>query len=136
MKRLPAANVETDEAVEATQLLDGPAVLRLGQVRQLLQAPDRRTHKGKRDAALLAVLVGGGLRVGEASRLTVGEVEQTTTGRLRLTFKTAKSRIEKLRTVSLPGWAAVPVSGWLEESQPKLWLFPGNREEHLTVRAV
>lgn len=114
----------------------GPLVLRPRQVRQLIAAPDKRTRKGRRDAALLAVLVGAGLRVGEAVRLTVGNVEHGAGGRLRLTFRTSKRRAEHWRTVTLPTWAARLVSGWLDYSEPRLWLFTGWRGEHLSVRGA
>src|SRR5688572_6061002 len=94
----------------AKEGLSGPAVLRPEEVRKLVQTPDGRTRKGKRDAALLAVLVGGGLRVGEALRLTLSNIEQTKGGRVRLTFRTSKARVDRFRTVTLPQWAAKPVS--------------------------
>jgi integrase/recombinase XerD len=114
-------------------VLSGPPVLRTEQVDALLGAPDCRTRKGKRDKALLAVLVGGGLRVGEATRLTVANVLQTRAGRLRLTFQTSKSRDERYRTVTLPCWAAEPVNRWLACERPAGWLFAGQLGRHLSV---
>jgi integrase/recombinase XerD len=115
------------------QITNGPAVLRPEQVRALVAGPDGRKTKGKRDRALLAVLVGGGLRVGEAVRLTVSNVEWSNGGRLRLTFRTSKTKDHPYRTVTLPAWAAKPLSDWLLFSAPKLWLFTGQRGEHLSV---
>src|ERR1041384_8758757 len=106
-------------------LISGPPVLRNEQVHALVGAPDCRKRKGKRDKALLAVLVGGGLRVGETIRLTVANVQQTSAGRLRLTFRTAKCRDVRFRTVTLPQWAAKPVSDWLVYERPSTWLFQG-----------
>jgi site-specific recombinase XerD len=37
------------------------------QVEQLLRLPDTGTHKGKRDRALLAVMIGCGVRRGEVA---------------------------------------------------------------------
>jgi integrase len=113
---LPMAN---KAILQRRGLVAGPAVLRPAEVRQLVQAPDLRTSRGRRDAALLAVLVGAGLRVGEAVRLTNGNVERGSANRLRLTFKTSKSRSESFRTVSLPAWAAKPLAGWLGYAAPR-----------------
>jgi integrase len=121
--------VRTDTA---SRLLSGPAVLRPKQIRVLLNAPDRRTRLGKRDAALLAVLVGGGLRLGEACGLNIEGVELTE--RVRITIRTAKSRGMKFRTVTLPGPAARLLVGWLAYAKPRFWVFPGNHGESLTAR--
>ena len=114
-------------------LISGPPVLRTEQVHALLAAPDCRTRKGRRDKALLAVLAGGGLRVGEATRLAVANVLQTRDGRLRLTFQTAKAREVRYRTVTLPCWAAEPVNRWLAYERPTGWLFTGQLGQHLSV---
>jgi integrase/recombinase XerD len=128
----------TARATEKLGVLDalvisGPPVLRTEQVDALLGSPDCRTRKGKRDKALLAVLVGGGLRVGEATRLAVANLQQTRGGRLRLTFQTSKSREVRYRTVTLPCWAAEPVTRWLEYELPAGWLFAGQLGRHLSV---
>jgi integrase/recombinase XerC len=98
----------------------------------LLNTPDRRTRLGKRDAALLAVLVGAGLRLGEACSLTIESVEIT--DRVRITVRTAKSRGLKFRTVTLPAPCARLLCGWLSYGQPRWWVFPGNHNEPLTPR--
>ncbi len=51
-------------------------------MRRLQEAPDRSTLKGLRDAALLAVLAGSGLRASEAAGLTVGMIRKTNQGLL------------------------------------------------------
>lgn len=50
--------------------------LTLDQARALLNAPDTTTHKGRRDKAILAVLILAGLRREEAARLTVEHIQQ------------------------------------------------------------
>jgi integrase/recombinase XerD len=124
----------TDKLAAADALLiSGPRVLRTEQVKALVGAPDCRKAKGKRDKALLAVLVGGGLRVGETVRLTTANVLQTRADRLRLTFRTAKAKDVRFRTVTLPQWAAKPVSDWLTYNRPDTWLFRGQCGHHLSV---
>jgi site-specific recombinase XerD len=50
--------------------------LTVDQCRSLLQAPDERTLKGRRDRAILAILLGCGLRRAEVARLQVRDVQQ------------------------------------------------------------
>jgi len=110
----------------------GPQVLRAKQLKALLAAPDKRTRRGRRDAALLAVLGCGGLRLGECCRLLVENVELAQ--RVRLTTRTAKSRGLRFRTVSLPGPAAKLLRDHLSHSEPRLFVFEGRRHEALSTR--
>jgi len=116
----------------ATRTLSGPSVLKPRQVKALLAAPDKRTRRGRRDAALIAVLGCGGLRLGECCRLLVENVELAQ--RVRLTTRTAKSRGLRFRTVSLPGIAARLLRDHLAHSEPRFWVFPGRRNEALSTR--
>jgi len=116
----------------ATRTLSGPQVLRPKQVLALLRAPDKRTRLGRRDAALLACLATGGLRLGEATRLVVGDIELGK--RVRISTRTLKTHGQRSRTVTLPAPAAKLLRGWLDYSQPRYWVFPGRRNEALTTR--
>jgi len=116
----------------ATRTLSGPQVLRAKQLKALLRAPDLRQRRGRRDAALLAVLGCGGLRLGEACRLLVENVELGQ--RVRLTTRTAKSRGLRFRTVSLPSIAARLLRDHLAHSEPRLFVFEGRRHEALSTR--
>ena len=60
----------------------GPAILQPDDLRALLAAPDGRTRVGRKHAAILAVLVGGGLRLSEARTLR-GENVEHDAGRVR-----------------------------------------------------
>ena len=110
----------------------GPQVLRAKQLKALLAAPDKRTRRGRRDAALLAVLGCGGLRLGECVRLTVEGIELGK--RVRITTKTAKSRTARSRTITLPGPAARLLRDYLAHSEPRFWVFQGRRNEALSTR--
>ena len=116
----------------ATRTLSGPQVLRPKQLKALLNAPDRRTRRGRRDAALIAVLGCGGLRLGECVRLTVEGIELGK--RVRITTKTAKSRTARSRTITLPGPAARLLRDHLAHSEPRLFVFEGRRHEALSTR--
>lgn len=111
----------------------GPEVLRPDQIRQLLETPDRRTHRGRRDAALLGIMALAGLRVAEACRLTRDNVEEDN-GMIRLVFR---GKGQRLRTVTLPPFGAVLLRSWLRDPRAHpLWIFPGRRNEHFSVRAA
>ncbi len=73
-------------AGQAAQMADIPNIrqqgTRLGnwltrdQVKELLAVPDRTTLKGKRDAAILALLVGCALRRAELAALSIEDIQQ------------------------------------------------------------
>jgi len=118
-------------AVE-THIISGPRVLKPREVKLLLRAPDLRTRRGRRDAAILAVLSCGGLRLGECVRLTISDIEIGK--RVRITTKTAKSRTARWRTITLPGPAARLLRDHLAHSEPRLFVFEGRRHEALSTR--
>jgi len=76
--------------------------LEVAEIKRLLRAPDRRTLQGLRDAAVLRVLVEGGLREGELCSLTVGNLK-TIQDRPCLHFESLKKRSGRrvLRVVPL-----------------------------------
>lgn len=74
-----------------------------------LGAPDRRTMKGRRDRALLAVLIGCGLRRSEAASLTFEHVQQRD-GRWVLVDLIGKR--DKIRSVPMPNWAKAAIDEW------------------------
>src|SRR5918998_1786455 len=78
-----------------------------------LGAPDRRTMRGRRDRALLAVLIGCGLRRSEAAGLTFGHVQQRD-GRWVLVDLIGKR--DKIRSVPMPNWAKAAIDEWSKSS--------------------
>ena len=58
----------------------------------LLKAPDRHTHQGRRDYALLLFLYNTGARASEAAHLTVGDITWSSSPAVHLIGKGNKSR--------------------------------------------
>jgi site-specific recombinase XerC len=78
-----------------------------------LSAPDRRTLRGRRDRALLAVLIGCGLRRSEAAGLTFEHIQQRD-GRWVLVDLIGKR--DKVRSVPMPTWAKAAIDEWSKAS--------------------
>jgi site-specific recombinase XerD len=74
-----------------------------------LATPDVRTMRGRRDRALLAVLIGCGLRRSEAASLTFEHVQQRD-GRWVLVDLIGKR--DKIRSVPMPNWAKAAIDEW------------------------
>jgi site-specific recombinase XerC len=83
--------------------------LSVKQAQALLNAPDVATNKGLRDRAILAVLLGCGLRRSEVAALTVGHVQQRD-GRWCVVDLVGKHG--RVRTVPMPTWVLVAVDAW------------------------
>ncbi len=74
-----------------------------------LDAPDIRSLKGLRDRAILAVLIGCGLRRAEVSILSVSHIQQRE-GRWAIVDIVGKR--DKTRTVPMPSWAKATIDAW------------------------
>lgn len=79
------------------------------QAQMWLNAPDARTLKGLRDRALLAVLIGCGLRRAEAANLSFDHVQQRE-GRWVLVDLIGKRN--KIRSVPMPNWTKAAIDMW------------------------
>jgi site-specific recombinase XerD len=79
------------------------------QAQAWLSAPDLRTLKGRRDRALLAVLIGCGLRRAEAASLTFEHIQQRD-GRWVLVDLIGKR--DKTRSIPMPNWAKAAIDAW------------------------
>jgi integrase len=84
--------------------------LTLDQAERLLDLPHSKTKKGKRDRALLALLVGCGLRRQELAALRIEDIQQRD-GRWCIVDLTGKGN--RIRTVPMPPWAKAAVDEWL-----------------------
>jgi site-specific recombinase XerD len=83
--------------------------LTVRQAQTLLNAPDATTSKGLRDRAILAVLLGCGLRRSEVAALTMAHVQQRD-GRWCIVDLVGKHG--RVRTVPMPTWVKVAIDAW------------------------
>jgi site-specific recombinase XerD len=80
------------------------------QAKSLCQVPDSRTLKGKRDRALLAILLGCGLRRREVAELDVARLQQRE-GHWAIVDLVGKGR--HIRTVPVPTWVKSAIDVWI-----------------------
>lgn len=88
--------------------------LTLEQVRALLALPDRSMIAGQRDACVLALLLGCGLRREEACGLDVSQLVESASG---LVLANVEGKAGRVRTVGVPAWAAREIHAWLGVAQ-------------------
>ena len=85
--------------------------LTAAEAESLINAPDDTTLKGKRDRALLAVMVGCGLRRDELARLTRAHIQQRE-GRWVIVDLIGKRA--KLRSVPMAAWIKSLIDTWTD----------------------
>jgi site-specific recombinase XerD len=83
--------------------------LTLDQAHALLKAPRDDSPRGRRDRALLALLVGCGLRRAELADLRVGHIQQRDG---RWVIVDVKGKGNRIRSVPMPTWAKAAVDMW------------------------
>jgi site-specific recombinase XerD len=88
--------------------------LSVKQAQALLNAPDATTKKGLRDRAILAVLLGCGLRRSEVAAMNMSHVQQRD-GRWCIVDLIGKHG--RVRTVPMPTWVKVAIDGWASEGE-------------------
>jgi site-specific recombinase XerD len=83
--------------------------LTVAQAELLINAPDTAQLKGKRDRALLAVLIGCGLRRSEVSALSFAHIQQRDS---RWAIVDLHGKGNRLRTVPMPSWTKTAIEQW------------------------
>jgi site-specific recombinase XerD len=83
--------------------------LSVQQAQKLLNAPDVSTKKGLRDRAMLAVLLGCGLRRSEVAALTLKHVQQRDN---RWCIVDLVGKHGRVRTIPVPTWVKVAIEAW------------------------
>lgn len=81
------------------------------QAQELLLAPDATTLKGLRDRAILAVMIGGGLRRSEVAALTIQHIQQRDG---RWTIVDLIGKHSHVRTVPIPSWTKLAIDEWTQ----------------------
>ncbi len=114
--------------------------LTMSEARSLWQLPDAETLKGKRDRAILAVLLGCGLRRGELTDLTLDHLQRRED---HWAIVDLVGKGGHVRTVPMPDWVKQTLDEWLiaaRISQGKLFRPVCRRGtvwgDHVTVKVV
>jgi integrase len=77
---------------------------------RLVHAPDTNTNKGKRDRAILAVLLGAGLRRSKAAQLSVAHLQKRED---RWVIVDLVGKHDRIRSVPIPGWTKHDIDEWI-----------------------
>src|SRR5271170_7547630 len=107
-----AAGIARVKSVKSTGIRVGNW-LSLRQAQALLNAPDVSTVKGLRDRAILAVLLGCGLRRSEVAALTFAHIQQRD-GRWCIVDLVGKHG--RVRTAPMPTWVKLAIDAWTSAS--------------------
>jgi site-specific recombinase XerD len=83
--------------------------LSLQQAQKLLNTPDASTKKGLRDRAMLATLLGCGLRRSEVAALTLKHTQQRDN---RWCIVDLVGKHGRVRTIPMPTWVKVAIDAW------------------------
>src|SRR2546425_5784937 len=103
-----AAGIARVKSVKSTGIRVGNW-LSLRQAQALLGAPDVATVKGMRDRAILAVLLGCGLRRSEVAALVFTHIQQRDD---RWCIVDLVGKHGRVRTVPMPSWVKVATDAW------------------------
>src|SRR5271154_4035560 len=103
-----AAGIARVKSVKSTGIRVGNW-LSLRKAQALLSTPDVATVKGLRDRAILAVLLGCGLRRSEVAALTFQHIQQRDG---RWCIVDLRGKHGRIRTAPMPTWVKVAIDAW------------------------
>ena len=86
------------------------------QAQAMIDAPDTKTLKGLRDRAILAVMIGAGLRRSEVAALTFAHIRQRE-GRWVIVDLVGKGN--RVRSVPMPTWTKAAIDEWTTAARVK-----------------
>lgn len=103
------------------------------EITALLAAPNRNSHTGRRDHALLLTAIQTGLRISELTGLCCQDLHLGT-----ISYLVAQGKNRKQRAIPLTTQTVKVLTTWLKErhGQPEDPLFPSNRGGRLSRDAV
>ena len=84
--------------------------LTVRQAETLINTPDTTTLKGRRDRALLAVMIGCGLRREETALLSVEHIQQRDA---RWVIVDMRGKGGRVRSVPMPSWTKAAIDEWM-----------------------
>ena len=97
---------------------------------KLINLPDPRTLKGKRDRAVLALLIGCALRRAEAASLTTDDLQQRDG---RWVLPDLHGKHGRVRTVPVPSWVKLAIDQWTQAAGIAGGRLPRSMNRHGTI---
>jgi len=85
--------------------------LTLKQAQRLIRTPELTTLKGLRDRAILAIMIGTGLRRSEVAALDVNHIQMR---EARWVIVDLIGKRRRVRSVPIPAWAKAAIDEWVE----------------------
>jgi site-specific recombinase XerD len=107
--------------------------LTVEQAEQLLALPDLKTLKGNRDVAVLAILLGAGLRRSELTSLDCEHLQERDG---RWVIVDLAGKMGRIRSVPIPLWAHAAITRWKDAAGISAVFRSVTRHGHLTPRRL